>query len=43
MRERIPKVEVISYEGMPHNLCDIAPDRCVEDVITFLRWRFGGP
>jgi len=43
MRERIPNVEVISYEGMPHNLCDIAPDRCVEDVITFLRWRFGGP
>ena len=43
MRERIPDVEVISYEGMPHNICDSLPDRCVEDVLTFLRWRFGAP
>jgi len=43
MRERIPDVDVISYEGMPHNICDSLPDRCVEDVLTFLRWRFGAP
>jgi 3-oxoadipate enol-lactonase len=43
MRERIPDVEVISYEGMPHNICDSLPDRCVDDVLTFLRWRFGAP
>ncbi len=43
MRERIPDVVVISYEGMPHNICDSLPDRCVEDVLTFLRWRFGAP
>ena len=43
MRERIPDVAVISYEGMPHNICDSLPDRCAEDVLTFLRWRFGAP
>lgn len=43
MRERIPDVEVVAYEHMPHNICDSLPDRCVEDVITFLRWRFGQP
>ncbi len=43
MRERIPDVAVISYEGLPHNICDSAPDRCVDDVLTFLRWRFGAP
>jgi pimeloyl-ACP methyl ester carboxylesterase len=41
MRDRIPDVEVIAYEGMPHNICDAVPDRCVDDVLTFLRWRFG--
>jgi pimeloyl-ACP methyl ester carboxylesterase len=43
MRERIPDVEVISYEGMPHNICDSLPDRCVDDVLAFLRGRFGPP
>jgi 3-oxoadipate enol-lactonase len=43
MRERIPDVEMISYERLPHNICDAVPDRCVEDVLTFLRWRFGAP
>ena len=43
IRERIPDVEVISYEHMPHNICDSLPDRCVDDVIAFLRWRFGQP
>jgi pimeloyl-ACP methyl ester carboxylesterase len=43
MRERIPDVEVIAYEGMPHNICDTLPDRCVDDVLAFLRRRFGAP
>jgi 3-oxoadipate enol-lactonase len=41
MAARIPDVEMISYEGMPHNICDSLPDRCVEDVLAFLRRRFG--
>jgi 3-oxoadipate enol-lactonase len=40
MRDRIPDVEVIAYEGMPHNICDSLPDRCVDDVLSFLRRRF---
>lgn len=43
MIERIPDVQAIAYEGMPHNICDAAPDRCVKDVLSFLRWRFGEP
>jgi pimeloyl-ACP methyl ester carboxylesterase len=43
MIERIPESQAIAYEHMPHNICDAAPDRCVEDVLTFLRWRFGAP
>ncbi len=43
MRERIPDVEMVAYHGMPHNICDSLPDRCVEDVLAFLRWRFGLP
>ena len=43
MRERIPDVQVIAYEGLPHNICDAAPERCAEDVLAFLRWRFGMP
>ena len=43
MRERIRDVEVIAYEGMPHNICDTLPDRCVDDVLAFLHRRFGTP
>ena len=41
MRERIADSELIYYEGMPHNICDALPDRGVDDVIAFLRWKFG--
>ena len=41
--ERIADVAMVSYEHMPHNICDSVPDRCVEDALTFLRWRFGAP
>jgi len=43
MRERIPDVEMISYEGLPHNICDSVPDRCADDVLKFLEKRFGKP
>jgi hypothetical protein len=32
---------MISYDGMPHNICDSLPDRCADDVLAFLRRRFG--
>jgi 3-oxoadipate enol-lactonase len=41
MRRRIPDAELILYEGLPHNICDIVPDRCAADVLTFLADRFG--
>jgi pimeloyl-ACP methyl ester carboxylesterase len=40
MRDRIGGCELISYEGLPHNICDIAPDRCAADILAFLRRRF---
>jgi len=40
MAARIPDAETISYAGMPHNICDSLPDRCVDDVLAFLRRRF---
>ncbi len=43
MVDRIPDAQAITYEGMPHNICDAVPDRCVADVLAFLRWRFGLP
>jgi pimeloyl-ACP methyl ester carboxylesterase len=39
MRERIPDVRVLSYEGMPHNICDADPARCAADVLQFIRER----
>ncbi len=42
MRQRIPDVTVKTYEAMPHNIFDIAPDRCVDDLLAFLGARFGG-
>ncbi|MFZ5780079.1 MAG: alpha/beta fold hydrolase [Pseudomonadota bacterium] len=43
MRQRIPDVQLIAYEGLPHNIGEAAPERCAEDVLAFLRWRFGMP
>jgi pimeloyl-ACP methyl ester carboxylesterase len=43
MRERIPDVQLIAYEGLPHNIGEAVPERCAEDVLAFLRWRFGMP
>ncbi|QDL38661.1 alpha/beta fold hydrolase [Rhodoferax sediminis] len=43
MRQRIPDIQAVTYEGLPHHITDGVPDRCVDDVKTFLRWRFGAP
>ena len=40
MRERIPDVELVSFEGMPHNICDALPQRCAAEVLRFLDARF---
>jgi pimeloyl-ACP methyl ester carboxylesterase len=33
-------VEFLTYEGLPHNICDAVPDRCAADLRDFLRRRF---
>ncbi len=43
MRDRIPDVQLIAYEGLPHNIGEAVPERCAEDVLAFLRRRFGQP
>jgi 3-oxoadipate enol-lactonase len=40
MRAKIADCELITYEGLPHNICDIVPDRCAADILDFLRRRF---
>jgi pimeloyl-ACP methyl ester carboxylesterase len=39
MRERIPDSRLLTYEGLPHHLTDAVPERCVGDVLNFLRER----
>jgi pimeloyl-ACP methyl ester carboxylesterase len=39
MRKAIPDVEVKVYEGLPHNICDMVPDRCAADVLEFIERR----
>lgn len=38
---QLPDVEFLTYEGLPHNICDAVPDRCAIDARDFLRRRFG--
>jgi pimeloyl-ACP methyl ester carboxylesterase len=40
MQAKITDCELITYERLPHNICDIAPDRCAADILGFLRRRF---
>lgn len=39
MRDRIPDTTLITYDGMPHNIGDAAPERCVADLLAFLARR----
>ncbi len=43
MKERIPNVRMITYEHMPHNIADMMPKRCVADILSFHRDKFGYP
>lgn len=43
MRDTIPQVKFVTLEGLPHNVCDAAPERCAEEVLTFLHETFGPP
>ena len=40
MAARIPDCHLVSYPGLPHNICDIVPERCVDDTLAFLERRF---
>jgi len=40
MRDNIPDVAVKYYDDLPHNICDIVPERCAEDALSFLQSRF---
>ena len=37
---KLPDVEMRSYDGLPHNICDSVPDRCATDIRDFLHRRF---
>ena len=43
MRERIHDVTMRECEDMPHNSADMMPERCVADILAFIRIRFGYP
>lgn len=36
MREKMPRSEVLLYEGERHSICEYLPDRCVADLLSFL-------
>jgi len=37
----VKDVKLIAYEHLPHNICDMVPDRCVADLLAFLKAKFG--
>lgn len=42
MRENIKQAEILIYEGERHSICEYLPDRCVNDLRSFIA-RHGGP
>ena len=36
MAHAIPNARLVSFEGMPHNIGDAAPERCAQEVLRFL-------
>ena len=36
-KQHVPHCEFITYEGLPHNITDSAPERCATDLLEFLR------
>lgn len=43
MHALIPNSQLVTYEDLPVHLTDAVPERCVDDVLAFLRWHFGAP
>jgi pimeloyl-ACP methyl ester carboxylesterase len=37
MAHAIPGARLISFDGMPHNIGDAAPERCAKEVLAFLK------
>jgi pimeloyl-ACP methyl ester carboxylesterase len=35
-RKHVPHCEFIVYEGLPHNITDLVPERCATDLLAFL-------
>jgi pimeloyl-ACP methyl ester carboxylesterase len=42
MAHLIPRARLVSFEGMPHNIGDAAPERCAQEVLRFLAEIGGG-
>jgi 3-oxoadipate enol-lactonase len=42
LRQRIPDIEFVVYEKVPHNITDALPDRCAEELKRFLLKRGAG-
>jgi pimeloyl-ACP methyl ester carboxylesterase len=40
-RRNVKDLRIIGYDHMPHNICDMQPERCAADLLAFLRERFG--
>lgn len=40
-RRHVKDLRMIAYEHMPHNICDMVPERCAADLLDFLKERFG--
>lgn len=40
MKRDMTNVEAVIYDGMPHNICDAAPERCASDALAFIKARF---
>jgi pimeloyl-ACP methyl ester carboxylesterase len=34
--KRVPRQEMLSYAGLPHNITDAVPQRCAADLLAFL-------
>jgi pimeloyl-ACP methyl ester carboxylesterase len=41
-RQHVKDLEMREYEHMPHNIADMLPERCVADILDFLKRKAGG-
>ena len=40
MQKLIKGSELVVYDAANHNICDYLPDKCAQDALDFLRWKF---